>query len=262
MSALQFEFLKKFLEKHLKNGFIEVSNALCSSPILLAKKPGEDIRFYVNYRKLNALTKKDAYPLLLIAEIIARLKKAIVFTKIDIRQAFHKLQMSSNSKDLTTFASQFGAYKWKIMLFRLTGGPASWQRFINDLLWKYLNKFCTAYLDNILIYSDSKKKHRQHVQKMLAKLQEAGILADIDKCKFYVMKTRYLGLMISIDGIKINLAKVNTIKQWDTPTCVREIRLFVGFCNFYRQFIRNLSKIAGPLNSLTKKSTNAICMDQ
>ena len=125
MSTPQLEFVKKFLEEYLKKKFIEASSAPCSSPILLAKKPGGGIRFCVNYRRLNSLTKKDAYPLLLIAETMARLKKAIVFTKINIRQAFHKLRMAMESEDATTFASRFGSYKWKVMPFGLTGGPAS-----------------------------------------------------------------------------------------------------------------------------------------
>ena len=253
MSTSQLKFVKKFLEEHLKKGFIEASSVPCSSPILLAKKPGGGIRFCVDYRKLNSLTKKDAYPLSLIAKTMARLKKAIVFTKIDIRQAFHKLRMAIESEDATTFASQFGAYKWKVMPFELTGGPASWQRFINDLLWKYLNEFCTAYLDDILIYSSSMKEHRQHLQKVLTKLQEAEIPANVDKCEFHVTETKYLGLIVSTNGIKMDPAKVKAIKQWDTPTSVKEVRSFIGFCNFYRRFIRNFSKIAGPLNSLTKK---------
>ena len=159
MSVPQLEFVKNFLEEHLKKRFIEASSASCSSPILLAKKPKRGIRFCVDYRKLNLLTKKDAYPLPLIVETMARLKKAIVFTRIDIRQAFHNLQMAIKSEDATTFASQFGAYKWKVMSFGLTGGLVSWQRFINDLLWEYLNNFCTAYLDEILIYSTSMKEH-------------------------------------------------------------------------------------------------------
>ena len=175
MSTPQLKFVKKFLDEHLKKRFIEASSAPCSSSILLAKKLGGGIRFCVDYRKLNELTKKDAYPLPLIAEIIARLKKAIVFTKIDIRQAFHKLRIAIESKDAMTFASHFDSYKWKVMSFGLTGGLASWQHFINDLLWEYLNDFCTAYLDDILIYSSSMKKHRQHVQKVLTKLREAGI---------------------------------------------------------------------------------------
>ena len=139
------------------------------------------------------------------------------------------------------------------MLFRLTNGPASWQRFINDLLWEYLNEFCTAYLNDILIYSNSMKEHWQHVQKMLVKLWEARISADVDKCKFHMTKTKYLGLMISTDGIKMDLAKIDAIKQWDTPTCVQEVYSFNRFCNFYWQFIKNFSKIAGPLNTITKK---------
>ena len=233
MSVPQLEFMKKFLEEHLKKGFIEASSAPCSSPTLLAKKPGEGIRFCVDYRKLNSFTKKYAYPLPLIAETMARLKKAIVFTKINIRQAFHKPRMAIELEDATTFASRFGAYKWKVMLFGLTDGPAAWQRFINELLWEYLNDFCTAYLDDILIYSTSMKEHRQHVRKVLMKLREAGIPADVDKCEFHVTETKYLGLIVSTKGIKMDPSKVDAIVSWNTPTCVREVRSFIGFCNFY-----------------------------
>ena len=142
---------------------------------------------------------------------MTKLQKVIVYTKINIWQAFHKLCVAPNSEDLTTFVSQFRAYKWKVMLFRFTGRLVSWQRFINDLLWEYLNDFCTAYLDDILIYSTSMMDHQTHMRKVLAKLQEAGIPADVDKCEFYVTKTKYLGLIISTDGIKIDPAKVDTI---------------------------------------------------
>ena len=185
-----------------------------------------------------------------------------MFTKIDIQQAFHKLRMAIESKDATTFASQFGAYKWKVMPFGLTGGPALWQRFINDLLWEYLNEFCTAYLDDILIYSSSMKEHWQHVQKVLIKLQEAEIPVDVAKCEFHITKTKYLGLIISVDGIKMDPAKVESIKQWNTPTCVTEVRSFIGFCNFYCCFIKNFSKIAGPLNSLIKKDAKFAWSDK
>ena len=133
------------------------------------------------------------------------------------------------------------------------GGPASWQRFINDVLWEYLNKLCTAYLDNILIYSSNLKEHKDHVRLVLAKLHEFGIQADVNKCKFYVTETKYLGLIISTERIKIDPVKIEAIRQWDTPTYIQEVYSFVGFCNFYRRFIRNFSNIAGLLNTLTKK---------
>ena len=125
MSKPQLKFVKNFLEENLKKGFIEASRAPCSSPILLAKKPDGGIRFCVDYKRLNELTKKDVYPIPLIAETLAQLKEARVFTKIDICQAFHKLRMAASSEDLTTMATRFGAFKWKVFLFRLTGGPAS-----------------------------------------------------------------------------------------------------------------------------------------
>ena len=134
MSESKLQFVKKFLEEHLKKGFIEASSAPCLSRIMLAAKPGGGIRFCVNYRRLNELTKKDTYLIPLIKETLAQLKNAKVFTKIDIRQAFHKLRMAADSEDLTTFGSRFEAFKWKVLPFGLTGRLASWQRFINDVL--------------------------------------------------------------------------------------------------------------------------------
>ena len=253
MSQKELEFVKKYLEDNLRKGFIEASHAACSSPILLAKKPSGGLRFCVDYRRLNQITKKDRYPIPLIEETLAQLKEAKIFSKIDIRQAFHKLRMEAASEDLTTFNSRFGAYKYKVLPFGLTGGPASWQHFINDVLFEYLDKFCTAYLDDILIYSRNLKQHRQHVRGVLTKLREAGIQADVDKCEFHVTETKYLGLIISTDGIKMDPEKIKAIMEWSVPTCLREVRSFIGFCNFYRRFIRGFSKLAGPLNALAKK---------
>ena len=111
MSKPQLQLMKKFFEEHLKKDFIEASRASCFLPILLAKKPGEKVRFCIDYKKLNELTKKNAYPIPLIAETLAQLKEAKVFTKINIRQAFHKLRMAASLEDLTTMATRFGAYK-------------------------------------------------------------------------------------------------------------------------------------------------------
>ena len=168
MSESKLQFVKKFLEEHLKKRFIKASNTLCSLHIMPAAKPRGRIRFCIDYRHLNELTKKDAYLIPLIKETMTQLKNAKVFTKIDIRQTFYKLRMTANLEGLTMFASQFGAFKWKVLPFGLTGESASWQHFINNVLWEYLNKFCTAYLDHILIYSSNLKKHKEHVQLMLA----------------------------------------------------------------------------------------------
>ena len=121
--------------------------------------------------------------------------------------------MAADSEDYTTFSCRFDAFKWKVLLFGLTGEPASWQHFINDVLWEYLNRFCTAYLDDILIYSSNLKEHKKHVRLVLAKLREFGIQADVDKCEFYVTKTKYLGLIVSTKRIKMDPAKVAAIRN-------------------------------------------------
>ena len=110
-----------------------------------------------------------------------------------------------------------------------------------------------AYLDDILIYSSNFQEHKKHMRLMLAKLRELSIQADINKCKFYVTETKYLGLIISTNGIKIDPAKIKTIWNWSTPTCVKDVQAFIGFCNFYRRFVLNFSKVARLLNALTKK---------
>ena len=126
MSEPKLQFVKKFLEKNLKKGFIKTSNSLCLSSIMLAVKPGGGVRFCVDYKRLNELTIKNAYPIPLIKETLAQLKNAKIFTKINIRQAFYKLQMAADLEDYTMFLCRFGDFKWKVLLFGLTGGPASW----------------------------------------------------------------------------------------------------------------------------------------
>ena len=152
---------------NLYKGFIEASNAPFASPVLFVKKPDGSLRFCVDYRKLNAITKRDQHPLPLIDETLARVAKAVVFTKLDIRQAFHRIRMDKLSELLTTFKTRYGTYKYKVLPFGLTNGPATYQRYMNDVLFEYLDLFCTAYLDDILIYSESITEHKIYVKLVL-----------------------------------------------------------------------------------------------
>ena len=126
MLELKLQFVKKFLKEYLKKGFIEASSTLCLSHIMLTAKPERGIRFCVNYRRLNKLIKKNVYFIPLIEETLTQLKNAKVFTKINIRQVFHKLRMAADSEDYTTFALWFGAFKWKMLPFGLIGRLMSW----------------------------------------------------------------------------------------------------------------------------------------
>ena len=251
----ELEACREYIRDNLHKGFIEPSVAPWASPILMARKSDGGLRFCVDFRKLNSLTKKDRYPLPLIDETLARISKAKYFTKLDIRQAFHKVRLKPSVEDLTTFRTRYGSYKYKVMPFGLTNGPATFQRFINDALLDYLDDFCHAYIDDILIYSNTLEEHREHVLKVLGKLREMDIFADLKKCEFHVQQTKYLGFIVGTNGIAVDPEKISVVKNWKPPTTVKGVQSFLGFCNFYRRFVRDYGRIARPLTTLTKKDS-------
>ena len=255
MSQFKLEKTKEYLEENLQKGFITSSNAPYASPILFAQKANGDLQFCVDYQKLNALTKKDRYPLPLIDETLARMSGCKFITKFDIIAAFNKLRMDPGSEDLTTFITSMGSYKYCVLPFGLTNGPASYQHYMNDTLLPYLNDFVQAYLDDIIIYSKTWKEHTQHVHIVLARLCEAGLQVDIKKSEFFVQETTFLGLLVSTEGLKMDLKKIEVILQWAVPLKLVEVQSFIGFCNFYCRFIKEFSKIVHPLTWLAQKDT-------
>jgi predicted aspartyl protease len=253
-STDELRAMKEYLTEHLQRGFIAASNYPYASPVLFVKKPDGSLRFCIDYRKLNALTKKDSYPLPRIDELLARVSKAKVFTKLDIRQAFHRIRIDPESEDYTTFKTRYGTYKCKVLPFGLCNGPSTYQRYMNDVLMDYLDDFCMAYLDDILIYSEDPQEHEEHVKKVLRRLQEAGLQADIKKCEFSVERTKYLGYILTTKGLEVDPDKVEPLRNWVRPTTINGVKSFLGFCGFYRQFIRNFGMIAKPLTILGRPS--------
>jgi hypothetical protein len=151
------------------------------------------------------------------------------------------------------FRTRYGLFEYTVMSFGLTNAPATFQHFINDTLQEYLNVFCTTYLNEILIYSDTMEEHREHVWQVLEALQQAGILLRAEKCEFFTQKTTYISLIVSPKGISMDSKKTAAIKEWQSPKCVKDVQAFLGFVNFYRWFIRGFSTHASPLSVLTKK---------
>ena len=174
-------------------------------------------------------------------------------SKLDIIAAFNKLRLDPKDEDLTTFICSLGIYKYHVLPFGLTNGPASWQNYMNDLFFEYLDKFLQVYLDDILIYSKTKKEHKQHLIQIFTKLKEAELQVDIKKCEFFKQEIAFLNVILSIDGLRMDPAKIEAIVNWERPTCLKEVQAFVGFCNFYRRFIKAFSKLAKPLTKMAKK---------
>jgi len=253
MTREEMAEVKRWVTENLSKGFIKASQSPWASPILFVKKPGGGIRLCFDYRKLNAITKKDRYPIPLIDETMANIAGCKVMTKLDIRKAFNRIRVAEDSEDLLTFCTPVGNFKPTVMGFGPCNGPATFQRYINETLFEYLNVFCTAYLDDVLIYSQNLEEHQEHVKLVLQRLIDAGLEVDIRKCEFHVTKTKFLGLIVSIDGLEMDPEKIEVVKDWEVPTNITEAQGFIGFCNFYRRFIASFSNIVAALTRLTKK---------
>ncbi|OBS16093.1 hypothetical protein FPOA_27763 [Fusarium poae] len=253
MSRNELTALREWLDENLRKGFIRPSSSPVASPVLFVKKPGGGLRFCVDYRALNNITVKDRYPLPLIKESLNNLSGMKYFSRIDIVSAFNNLRIKEGQEYLTAFRTRFGLYESLVMPFGLTGAPGTFQRYINNALREYLDIFCTAYLDDILIYSRTREEHVEQLKMVLEKLRAAGLFANPAKCEFMVKETKFLGLIVGRDGIRMDPAKIETVKNWQTPTCLTDVQAFTGFANFYRRFIRDFSKLTAPLNHLTKK---------
>jgi hypothetical protein len=190
---------------------------------------------------------KDRTPLPLIGKALDRLAKAKIYTKLDVKNTYHNLRIAEGDEWKMACRTKYGLYKYLVMLFRLTNAPASFQRWMNEILSNYLDVLCIAYLDDILIYSDNLEQHRQYVKMILRRVEEVGLILKASKCEFHTNKTEYLGFIISPMGIKMDPEKVQAVAEWKEPMNVKGVQSFRGFANFYRRFIRDFSKITAPL---------------
>ena len=256
MSRDELLVLKKYLDDNLIKEFIQASFSSAAFSVLFVHKPKDDLWFCVNYRGLNVIMIKNCYSLSLIRETLNWMSKTQYFIKLDVVAAFNKLWMIKKDEWLTVFHTHYDLYKYLVMLFELFNVSVSFQNYINDILQDYLDVFCTAYIDNILIYSDTLKEHRQHVQQILQKLQRAGLQLDIDKCEFYVQEVKYLELIIGVDEIKMNPVKVEAIQAWLTSINEWDVWDFLEFTNFYWQFIKRFFRLVWSLTQLIKKDTS------
>ncbi len=253
MSDYKLQKMKNYLIEHLNKSFISFSLILYASLILFIKKKDDSLRFCVDYRKLNALIKRNRYSLLLIDETLARIQDSKYLTRLNIIVVFNKLRMHSSSEDLTIFIISFDFYKYHVMSFELINDLTFYQHYMNDVLFDYLHQFCQIYLDDIIIYSKTLKKHKKHVRLVLHRLREINLQMNINKCKFHVQKIFFLKLLLFIEELKMNFRKVQAVVEWSTFTNLTQMQFFVNFCNFYQRFIKNFSKIVHSLIQLTQK---------
>ncbi|KAI1001074.1 hypothetical protein K3495_g7124 [Podosphaera aphanis] len=212
-SPSELRVIKRWLDDPLGRGWIRPSTSPDASPILAAKKPRGGIRICHYFRGMNNISIKNRYPLPLIKETLDLTCGAKLFTKVDIVSAFSRVRIAEGHEWLTMFITRYGPYEQLVTPFSLSTAPAIFQRYINDIIYDVLDKYATAYLDDIIIFSNSEEEHIKHVREVLKRLRASGLQIDIDKCDFYTKKTKYLGLIITLGAIEMNPERVKAILE-------------------------------------------------
>ncbi|KAF5230292.1 hypothetical protein FAUST_9880 [Fusarium austroamericanum] len=256
LSQSELGELRQYLDDNLATGRIRPSKSPAGAPILFVPKKDGTLRLCVDYRGLNGVSIKNRYPLPLVTEILDRIQGATYFTKIDVKDAYHRIRIAEGDEWKTAFRTRYGHFEYVVMPFGLTNAPATFQHYIHQALRGLVDTICIVYLDDILIYSKNREEHTQHVKEVLKRMRAAELYAKPSKCSFFQDQVEYLGYILSAKGIAMDPARVETIRQWKEPGTFREVQVFLGFCNFYRRFIEGYSRIAQPLTALMQGSKN------
>nr|GEX60859.1 putative reverse transcriptase domain-containing protein [Tanacetum cinerariifolium] len=216
--------------------------------------PDGSFRMCIDYQELSMLSVKNRYPLSRIDDLFDQLQGSSVYSKIDLRSSYHQLRVREEDIPKTVFKTRCGHYEFQVMPFGLTNAPAMFMDLMNRVCKPYLDKFVIVFSDDILIYSKSKEDHEEHLNLILELLKKEELYAKFSKCKFWLPKMQFLGHVIDSEGIHVDPAKIESIKDWASPMTPTKIRQFLGLAGYYRRFIEGFSKIAKPMTKLTQKS--------
>ncbi|GJT82934.1 putative reverse transcriptase domain-containing protein [Tanacetum coccineum] len=260
------EQLKELSEK----GFIRPSSSPWGASVLFVKKKDGSFRMCIDYRELNKLTVKNRYPLPRIDDLFDQLQGSSVYSKIDLRSGYHQLRVREEYIPKTAFRTRYGHYEFQVMQFGLTNAPAVFIDLMNRVCKPYLDKFVIVSIDDILICSKNKQEHEEHLKLILELLKRDELYAKFSKCEFWIPKVQFLGHVIDSEGIHVDPAKIESIKDWASPKSPMEIRQFLGLAGYYRRFIEGAPILALPEGSedfiaycdASKKGLGAVLMQR
>ena len=249
------EEVRRLLREMLDNGVIEPSDSSWSSPVVLAKKKDGSLRFCVDYRKVNAVTRKDAYPLPRVDDTLDTLGGSKFFTTLDLASGYWQVEVATEDRPKTAFVTPEGLFQFKVMPFGLCNAPATFQRLMDRVLGGLKWSSCLVYFDDIIVIGSTFSEHLKHLAAVLTHLRQSGLKLNPTKCKLCQQQVTFLGHIVSTQGISTDPEKVEVIAKWPTPQSKRDVQQFLGLANYYRRFIKDFGVIAKPLNRLTEKNT-------
>jgi hypothetical protein len=215
--------------------------------LFFVRKADGSLRLCIDYRGLNEVTRKDAYPLPRVDDTLDELKDANFYTHLDLASGFWQVRECDRDIHKTAFQTPGGLMEWVAMPFGLCNAPATFQGMMNDILRDFLHKFVAVYLDDVCIFSCTLEEHMEHLRLVLQRFKEEGLKSRLKKCFFGLQEMEYLGYTMSAGKFSVSTEKVAAVAEWPVPTTQKEVRSFVKFCNFYSRFIHHFSDLTAPL---------------
>jgi hypothetical protein len=251
LSPREKEEVIKQVTKLLEMGLIQPSSSPFGAPVLFVDKPDGSLRMCLDYRALNDITVKRRYPMPNISDLFDQLHGAKVFSSLDLQQGYYQIRIPEGDIPKTAFMTHLGQYEFRVLCMGLTNAPATFQEAMNKVFAPHLGKFVLVYLDDIMVYSKSVEEHAVHLRQVLELLRQHKFLAKLSKCDFCRKEVKFLGHIVSEEGLRVDPKKVSAVQDWPVPLGVPQLRSFLGLANYFRKFIQAYSTIVTPLTSLT-----------
>lgn len=241
----------------LKEKVIQPSHSPWNSPIWIVPKKSDasgkrKTRMVIDFRKVNSETKSDRFPIPVIETLLDHVGYSKYFTTLDLHSGFHQIPMDKNDIEKTAFSTSSGHYEFLRMPFGLKNAPASFQRMMILALGDLVNKICLVYIDDVVIFGRTLEEHLHNIKLVFEKLRKANLKIQLDKSEFLKEQTKYLGYIITPDGIKTDPSKVEAIRNLNIPKTKKEIKQFLGTIRCYRKFIPNFAKLTKPFTLCLK----------
>ncbi|MBW0574821.1 hypothetical protein O181_114536 [Austropuccinia psidii MF-1] len=231
LSNQESETLQAYISENVEKDFIRTTSSSTGAPVLFVNKKDGGLCLCVDYRKLNAVTEKNRYPVPPMNQLLKILNGSTIFSKVDLHGANNLLRIREGDEHLTSFRTKYGSYEYFVMPFGLTNAPATFQNLVNDIFKFFLDVFVVVYLDDIMVFSSSEEEHVKHVTSILQQLRENSLFAKASKCVFHASSVEYLGYVVSSEGLKMDSSEVQQILNWPQPRNIKALQSFLGFAN-------------------------------
>jgi len=254
LSREEREEVRKFIKEQLKKEYIQLLKFPQMVLVFFVGKKDGKKRMVQDYRYLNEWTIKNNYPLSLILDVLENIGMKKVFTKMDLRWGYNNVSIKEGDEWKAVFTTLEGSFKPMVMFFGLTNSPATFQAMMNELLRDLINTGKVAvFIDEVIIGTEMEEKHKKLVAEVIKRLEENDLYIKLEKCRWKVREVGFLGVVIGLEGIKMEEEKVKGVLEWLTPKCVKDVQKFLGLANYYCRFIEGFASIARLLHNMVRK---------